>query len=256
LMAILNDATERGLIRKVKKPKVRQSETLIRTLSDAELVALYKAAAGATWPRHEQFTPKAFWEAFIVLMVLYGLRLGELLSLPWFEAASGKKLARGIHPGELCPRPELRNLGLISERGWLVYLPPKQALAKPLPLVLPLHALAADHLEAIRGDRRFVFDVYSELKTKTPGDYRDVKVSIYRQWNALCDAAGFTEELRATPHDLRRTQETRYDLQLGKGTGGEVNGHAARSVSETYYSQAIPRIHRAVLSVSLPQFCS
>lgn len=254
LMAVLNDATERGLIRKVRKPKIRQSESLIRTLSDSELVALYRAAASATWPHHEQFNAPDFWRAFIVFAIIYGLRLGELLSLPWFESLGPKKLARGIHPGPECPRPELRNLGLISECGWLVYLPAKQAAAKPCPLVLPLHEVAAKHLEAIRGDRRFVFDVYSDLKTRKPGDYRDVKVSLYRQWYALCDAAGIPADLKATPHDLRRTQETRYDLQQGKGTGGEVNGHAARSVSDVYYSQAVPRIHRAVMSVVLPAF--
>lgn len=254
LMAVLNDATERGLVRKVRKPKIRQSETLIRTLSDPELVALYRAAASATWPRHEQFSAPDFWRAFIVAAIVYGFRLGELLSLPWFESVGPKKLARGIHAGPECPRPELRNLGLIAERGWLVYLPAKQAAAKPCPLVLPVRDVVADHLDTIKGDRRFVFDVYSDLKTRKPGDYRDVKVSLYRQWYLLCEAAGIPSDQKATPHDLRRTQETRYDLQFGKGTGGEVNGHAARSVSDQYYSQAVPRIHRAVMSVSLPEF--
>ena len=254
LMAVLNDATERGLIRKVRKPTIAQAETLIRTLSDPELVALYVAAGSATWPKHDQFTAPDFWRAVIVFCIVYGLRLGELLSLPWFESLGKKKLARGIHPGQECPRPELRNLGLISERGWLVYLPAKQKAAKPCPLVLPVRDVVADHLEVIRGDRRFVFDVYAGLKTSEAGDYRNVKVSIYRQWYAICEAAGIPSDLKATPHDLRRTQETRYDLQLGKGTGGEVNGHAARSVSDTYYSQAVPRIHRAVMSVVLPQF--
>lgn len=254
LMAVLNDATERGIVRKVRKPKIRQAETLIRTLSDAEAVALYRAAASATWPRHEQFSPADFWRAFIVFELVYGLRIGEAFSLPWFESTGAKKLARGFHAAIECPRPELRNLELASDRGWLVYLPAKQANAKPLPLVLPVRDVVADHLDRIRGDRRFVFDVYSELKTRKPGDYRDVKVSLYRAWYSLCEAAGIDDDNKATPHDLRRTQETRYDLQLGKGTGGEVNGHAGRSVSDTYYSQAVPRIHRAVLSVALPAF--
>lgn len=254
LMAVLNDATDRGLIRKVRKPKIAQAETLIRTLSDGELVALYRAAGAATWPKHDQFSPADFWRAFIVAAITYGFRLGEALSLPWFESLGPKKLARGLHPAAECPRPELRNLGLMSPRGWLVYLPAKQKAAKPCPLVLPVRDVVADHLDTIKGDRRFVFDVYSDLKTRKPGDYRDVKVSFYRQWYAMTEAAGIPSDNKATPHDLRRTQETRYDLQLGKGTGGEINGHASRSVSDTYYSQAVPRIHRAVLSVVLPQF--
>lgn len=254
LMAVLNDASERGLIRKVRKPKIAQADTLIRTLSDSELIALYRAAASATWPHHEQFNAPDFWRALIVTAVVYGLRLGELTSLPWFESLGQKKLARGFHAAPECPRSELRNLGLTSERGWLVYLPSKQKAAKPCPLVMPVRDVVASHLDVIRGDRRFVFDVYSGLKKSEAGDYRNVKVSIYRQWYTLCEAAGIPAELKATPHDLRRTQETRYDLQLGKGTGGEVNGHAARSVSDTYYSQAVPRIHRAVLSVVLPEF--
>lgn len=254
LMAILNDATERGLIRKVRKPLVPKEESVIRTLSDAELVALYRAAAGATWPKHDQFSAADFWRAFIVFAIVYGLRIGELTSLPWFESRGAKKLAFGFHPDKECPHTKLRNLGLISDPGWFVYLPTKQKGAKPLPLVLPVRDVVASHLDAIRGDRQFVFDIYSDLKTNEPGNWRDVKVSVYRQWYALCEAAGIPADLKATPHDLRRTQETRYDLQLGKGTGGEVNGHAARSVSDTYYSQAVPRIHRAVMSVVLPEF--
>jgi integrase len=254
LMTVLNDATERGLIRKVKKPRIAQDFTLIRTLSDSELLALYKAAESAVWPRHPQFSPADFWRAFLVMGTVYGLRLGELTSLPWSESVDRKKLASGFHWSTECPHSGLRNLELRSPFGWLVYLPQKQANAKPLPLVLPVTEIVSKHLQAIRGDRRFVFDVYSELKTRAAGDYRDVKISLYRQWYALTAAAGIPDELKATPHDLRRTQETRYDLQFGKGTGGEVNGHASRSVSDTYYSQAVPRIFRAVNGLQLPAF--
>jgi len=254
LMAILNKAVEAGLIRKVRKPRIPQVETVIRVLSDDELLALYRAAAEARWPRHDQFAPADWWRAFFVMAIVYGFRLGELTALPWSESAGPRKLARGLHPAGECPHPELRHLGLQSDHGWLVYLPAKQASAKPLPLVLPLRDVAAAHLRAIAGRRHFVFDCYSELRSHKPGDYRDVKVSLYRQWDALCELAGI--RLRATPHDLRRTQETRFDNELGKGIGGEVNGHAPRSVSEAYYSQAVPRIHRAVLSVSLPAFGS
>lgn len=254
LMAVLNKAAELQLIRKVRKPRIRQVESVIRVLSEQELLGLYNACSAARWPRHSQFAPADWWRAFLVMALLYGMRLGELTSLPWSEPAGSRKLARGLHTGSQCPHPELRHLALESAHGWLVYLPAKQSDAKPLPLVLPLRDIAAQHLQAIRGDRHFVFDCYAELKTHKPGDYRDVKISLYRQWDALCTAAGIA--LRATPHDLRRTQETLYDTQCGKGLGGEVNGHAARSVSDAYYSQAVPRIHKAVLGVQLPAFGS
>lgn len=256
LMTILNAATDRGLIRKVKKPRVQQVETIIRVLSDFELCQLYKACESADWPNHSQFTPAAFWRAVIVFCVAFGLRIGELFSLLFAEVLPDKsrKLANGFHAGEECPRRELRHLELKSPRGWWVYLPPKQSGSKPCQLILPNVDTVADHIDAIKGDRRFVFDVYAGLKTNKAGDYRNVKVSIYRQWYRLCEIAGIEADLRATPHDLRRTQETRYDLQFGKGTGGEINGHAARSVSDTYYSQAVPRIHRAVFAYSFPPF--
>lgn len=256
LMTVLNAAADRGIVRKVKKPRVAKVESVIRVLSDPELIALYKACEQATWPNHEQFTAPDFWRAVIVFLVAYGLRLGELTSLPFSEATSAKsrKLASGFHAGEECPRRELRHFELISPRGWLVYLPAKQSDAKPLSLVLPVPELVASHIDKIRGERKFVFDVFAGLKSNEAGDYRNVKVSIYRQWYRLCEIAGIEADLRATPHDLRRTQETRYDLQSGKGTGGEVNGHASRSVSDTYYSQAVPRIHRAVLAYQFPAF--
>lgn len=252
LMTILNRAAELGLVRKVKKPRIRQPESVIRVLSNAELMALYKASAVACWPSHDQFTAADWWRAFFVMNAIYGFRLGELTSLPWCESKGSKKLARGFHTGRNCPHPELQHLQLTCDHGWMVYLPAKQSDAKPLPLVLPVRDVAATHLAAIRGDRQFVFDCYSGMRNRKAGDYRDVKISLYRQWDALCEQAGIT--LRATPHDLRRTQETNYDLQFGKGTGGEVNGHAARSVSDSYYSQAVPRLHKFVLQLQLPTF--
>ena len=252
LMAVLNKAAELNVCRKVRKPRIRQVESVIRVLSEAELLALYRACDQARWPRHAEFTAPDWWRAFFVVALVYGMRLGELTSLPWSESAGAKKLARGLHAAPECPHPELRHLDLKSQHGWLVYLPAKQSDAKPLPLVLPVRDVVASHLDRIRGKRHFVFDCYSELKSHKPGDYRDVKISLYRQWDALCESAGI--ELRATPHDLRRTQETRFDNQFGKGIGGEVNGHAARSVSDSYYSQAVPRIHKAVLGVTLPTF--
>jgi integrase len=256
LMTVLNAATERGITRKIKRPRIAKTESIIRILSEPELVALYAAAENASWPHHSQFSAADFWRTFIVFEIAYGLRLGEATCFQWMEntAAKSRKLAAGVYSAPECPRRELRHLELTSPAGWIVYLPSKQAAAKPLSLVLPVPELVARHLATIRGERKYVFDVYADLKTNEAGDYRNVKVSFYRQWYALCEAAGVESDLRATPHDLRRTQETRYDLQFGKGTGGEVNGHAARSVSEQYYSQAVPRIHRAVSAYAFPVF--
>lgn len=239
LSHLMRIARKKGLLDEVpaleRLPPVRKR---IRTVTSAELNALYAACGEATWPKHPQFSPVDFWQTAIVLFTLYGPRCKELLGgLPW----KGKKVesdwpALGLYFDARCPLDLIEHLGLRCKYGWMVYLPNKQKWIKPDPLVLPLHKVARAHLDRIAGDRQFVLPISKANK------------ALKAQWDRLLEAAGIAADRRFTRHDLRRTCETRYG-----DIGPHITGHAPRGVSDRYYRDFAGEIVKAVRTVKVPK---
>lgn len=265
---VLNHAHDNGILpRKIRKPPVPSAGSLIRILSSDERRRIFRACELATWPRHHQFAAGDFWRCWFLWSVTFGFRLSESFGLPFQSVAGRRMVPFGIHTAERCPLPEAAHLELDSPGGWLVYRPEKQKRFKSLPLFLPIPLACRQLLEKITPGgidsprRHFVFDAYQELKKSQPGDYRTIKISLYRQWYNIVQAAGIPirdpagkpHPMRPTPHDIRRTCETAYDTQFSVGIGGEVTGHAARGVSGKSYSNNLPRVVAAVLAFDLPE---
>lgn len=107
-------------------PRAKELEKPPRVASDAEIDAIYQAAANATWPKFE-FGAGPWWQALIVFLFNTGLRRNDFLAL------------------------RTKNVDL--EQGWFEFRAEKTGKLRRL----PLHSSAVEHFQRIWSDREFVF---------------------------------------------------------------------------------------------------
>lgn len=107
-------------------PRAKELEKPPRVASDAEIDAIYQAAANATWPKFE-FGPGAWWQALIVFLFNTGLRRNDFLALR----------TQDVDLENQCFEFRAEKTGKFRR--------------------LPLHASAVEHFRRIWSDREFVF---------------------------------------------------------------------------------------------------
>lgn len=135
IMAVLNRLAPKGKTNPgglaiipdfVYVPRAKEPEKLPRVATDAELGAIYQAAAEATWPRFE-FGAGAWWQALLVFLFNTGLRRNDVFNL------------------------RMQDLDLDNHA--FQFRAEKTGKLR----VLPLHPTAVEHLQKIWSERELVF---------------------------------------------------------------------------------------------------
>lgn len=190
-------------------------------LSDAELGALHAAAKIATWPR-TGIPARYWWEAFIVVAVTYGPRIGDLIGLTW-------------------PNIETDDAG-----DWITWRAQKTGKPHRWP-VNPATAEALERLDRYRD--RFTYDPEDRI-FRAPSN----PAKLYSTFRAIAAAAGITRPEALSFHALRATAARRYD-QHARGLGAVILGHAApRNVTDKHYlgAAALAEAYAAILTLTPP----
>ncbi|MDE2103071.1 MAG: hypothetical protein KGL39_37850 [Patescibacteria group bacterium] len=189
----------------------------LRIASDAELSALFSACDVATWPRTRVPAPQ-LWRALLVCAYNWGANRQDLYRLSDVSIAAG----------------DGRNYGPRTDRLYVRFVRQKTRRKKPQPLVIPLNATVAMHVQGLLcpGERLFPFPAQN---------HRDFK----RQWDRIHADAGISLDRKIHFQDLRKTCNTRFD-EISAGIGEWILGHAARDVNRKFYLDVSARILDAV----------
>lgn len=219
-------------------------------LRSEQVERLYRAAQVCAWPRADRrgrpLDPVAQWRAAIVLWWTYGPRTQELVR---YERRMRAICWGNLHPAGESPADDGQ---AVCEHGWLAYVPQKQQRLKPGPLVLPLSALAAAHLRAIRPPA---------IRPEQPVcDWPMASGRLYEQWERLTEAAGVRpkpdpatgQARRFHLKHFRKSCETHYATHYGEDLARAIVGHAPRDVALRHYIHLEQRILRAVLESPAP----
>jgi integrase len=217
----LSDAVAWGLIVRnpcalVKPPRVPAVE--MRHLSVAEAQAFLEAARGDPL------------EAFYVLAVTAGLRLGELSGLHWDDMDLGA--------GTLQVRRSARRIG-----GKWSELEPKSKASRRL---VQLSGVAVEKLAAHRS-AQVVRSLQNLVFTSPGGGYLDPSWLMKRSFRPLLARAGLP---RIRFHDLRHTAAS---LLLAKGVHPkvvqEILGHSGFAITMDTYSHIAPHLQREAADI-------
>lgn len=178
-------------------------------------------------------------EALWVLMILSGLRQGELLALRWkdvdLDAGHLAVVANSV-------RVSRRTRGLLGiKSAEPLRGEPKTARGRR---VVELSSLGVEALRRHR-QRSNVIHIAGHVFTRPDG--RTIAVqTVYARWHRLLERAGVPV---VRPHDARHTTAT---LMLGQGVHpklvSEMLGHANTAITLDLYSHATATMHREAVS--------
>lgn len=202
----------------VDPPRIAEHEIRPFTLDQAR--ALLAAARGDRW------------EAFYVLALHTGMRLGELLGLRWRDV----DLARGSLQvrGSLQPAP-------IGEAGLVIGSPKTPRARRKIALTDAARAALLAHRARQHEERLWLGAAWQDhdlVFPSTIGTAADPMHVLRRQFYPLLTRAGLP---RARLHDLRHTAAT---LMLSDGVNvkvvSEMLGHADVSTTLRIYAHVLP----------------
>lgn len=238
IRAVLNDMVDRG-IDGVRAPRrmtgLPQGARNIQLVDPAEIRAVYEACEVA------KLWDPVFWRTLIVGLTCYGFRIGEITSIKWRGVKVGVA-KEGVFFGKTPPTVQLRLAGVNHPHGWLVYVPRKQAAAKPDPLILPLSRVFRQHLLAARSLKNETGQVLPI--SQEAGNYTLREPEFRAEFQRIRLAAGV--KAKWTFKSLRATCETFYGDQFGSDDAKALTGHADRTVSGQSYDEKSKRFCRQV----------
>ena len=200
-----------------------------RTMPLEQFGELYLACRSARWPAAggTGIPAAVWWRCLLVFEYTFGPRTRDLRARLRSDLVAGDADVTGrSRPG--CT--------------YLRFCPKKTRRKKPLPLFLPLNAMASLHLRHLPDDRELLF--------LSP---RGVRM-FYAEWKRIQAAAGIRRPYRLK--DLRVTCNTRLN-RVVRGAGAHVIGHGQRgSINLEYYEQSEDDIFEALMGLPYPELCA
>lgn len=184
----------------------------VRIVSEETLNNFYLGCIAATQPQSPDFKPAAWWRAFVVLLYNVGIRRGTAFSLRM----------RWINWQKRC-----------------IVIPP-EVTKTGQEQIIPMNQTVYDHLQAIRGEREYLFDWG-----------RDIDRYFYTFFHRLQDACGIPKDEHFGLHQLRKTCATvlwEHNPQAAQF----ALGHTSLETTASFYVRGQAMLQRAVEQMPQP----
>ena len=219
-------------------PSVTAGAKVVLPIKHVE--AIYNACAVVTWPEYDHAgKPLAaaaadYWRCLIVMLFNYGPRLQDLAA---YECGRSPIEWQGNESG-ISFDSESPASEVVSDHGWLWFVPSKTQAVKSDPLVLPLPLVVRQHLETIRGDGTglvFPFPRHSKR-------FGEQRKAIFLAAGVKPKAALSRGRDHYLPKDFRKTCLTCHQ-RANRGIGPFITGHAERGsgrvlIADRHYDNA------------------
>lgn len=204
-----------GLVDKVPwvKPP-RGLRRVVRIVSEETLNNFYLGCIAARRPRWPDIKPAAWWRALVVLAYNTGLRCGTLFSI---------------------------RMSWINWERRCIAIPP-QFTKTGQEQIMPMNPVVFEHLNAIRGEREYLFRFTKGV---------DQTRRFYVHFHKVQDACGIPREQHFGLHQLRKTCATvlwEHNPQVAQF----ALGHSSMETTATFYVRGQAMLERAVQQMPQP----
>lgn len=214
-----------------------------RIVSDELLDQWYRQCSFATLSRDRALPAPLIWRALLALFLSMGCRRGEACMMQrtaWHRDAEFPDFPQ---------HPDLDVDGT-SPYGWLVFHTPKTRAKKHgLPLVLPVSAMLARHLDQLdrlSPGRERMFPI-GDHATSWQGQLSRI------QWGVKRASPEDSNRDHYSFQDLRKTVSRRYRKSSGREVAKYMLGHQPRGVNATFYDDLTEDAVTAVNTMHWPK---